>query len=295
MVLTLPDADWSGQVAGLDAAARTRALEEGAVLSFTRLAFPLSEAEQGLLRTDVAAPGHKNISFDAARDRLAGVAGDAAQQAAVHALLARYHETATRFVQGLVPHYRDVLQHAPTSLRLFRTETRETSWRKDDSRLHVDAFPSRPNYGRRILRVFTNISPLGEDRVWRVGDRFEAVARQMLPRIRRMWPGEAAVLNALKVTKQPRSEYDHLMLGLHDAMKHDLDYQRDCPQETVRFPAGSVWVCFSDQVAHAAMSGQFMMEQTYFLEAEHMAHPELSPLGVLERLKGKPLAPRVHA
>jgi len=289
MVITLSEADWSGQIPGLDAAARTRALEEGAVLNFSRLAFPLSDTERGLLRTDVAAPGHKNISFDAARGRLAGVQGDAAQQAAVRGLLARYHEAATGFVLGLFPHYRDALEHAPTSLRLFRTETRETSWRKDDSRLHVDAFPSRPNYGRRILRVFTNISPVGEDRVWRVGDNFEAVARQMLPRIRRMWPGEAAVLRALRVTKQRRSAYDHLMLGLHDAMKHDLAYQRECRQETVRFAAGSVWVCFSDQVSHAAMSGQFMMEQTYFLDPEKMAHPELSPLAVLERLSGQPL------
>ena len=33
------------------------------------------------------------------------------------------------------------------------------SWRKDDSRLHVDAFPSRPNRGERILRVFCNVNP----------------------------------------------------------------------------------------------------------------------------------------
>jgi hypothetical protein len=79
------------------------------------------------------------------------------------------------------------------------------------------------------------------------------------------------------------------MLGLHDAMKHDMDYQASCPQETINFPAGSVWVCFSDQVTHAAMAGQYMMEQTYFLDAEQMVHPELSPLAVLERMTGTPL------
>ena len=56
------------------------------------------------------------------------------------------------------------------------------SWRADDRRLHVDAFPSRPNYGERILRVFTNVNPDGEPRVWRVGEPFEAVARRFLPR-----------------------------------------------------------------------------------------------------------------
>ena len=55
---------------------------------------------------------------------------------------------------------------------------------------------------------------------------------------------QAKVLQALRVTKSFRSEYDHLMLQLHDGMKGDLEYQRTSPQETVPFPAGSVWVCF---------------------------------------------------
>ena len=33
-------------------------------------------------------------------------------------------------------------------------------------------------------------------------------------------------MNLLHITKTPRSEYDHLMLNLHDAMKADLDYQK---------------------------------------------------------------------
>lgn len=56
-----------------------------------------------------------------------------------------------------------------------------TSWRKDDSRLHVDAFPSRPNYGERIIRIFTNINPHGEARSWRVGEDFTQLASRYLP------------------------------------------------------------------------------------------------------------------
>ena len=36
---------------------------------------------------------------------------------------------------------------------------RRTSWRKDDTRLHVDAFPTRPMRGRRIMRLFSNVHP----------------------------------------------------------------------------------------------------------------------------------------
>lgn len=171
----------------------------------------------------------------------------------------------------------------------MQVETRETSWRKDDSRLHVDAFPSRPNYGERILRVFTNVNPAGVPRVWRVGEPFEDVAKRFLPHIKPQVPGVAWLLELLHVTKSRRSAYDHLMLKLHDSMKADLDYQKNSPQQTMPFPSGSVWVCFSDQASHAVMSGQFMLEQTFFLPVGAMARPQRAPLGILERLQGRAL------
>ena len=288
-IVELPDTDWIPALTPEETARRTLALEEGHVLFFPKLAFEMPDAERGLMRTELADPKRKNISYESANGQLRGVVGSESEFEATRAMLGRYHDQATTLVEGMFPGYRGVLRHAPTSLRLFRVEGRQTSWRKDDSRLHVDAFPSRPNYGERILRVFANISPKGEPRVWRVGESFEDVATRLLPRIRAMRPGEAALLRALRVTKRRRSRYDHIMLGLHDAMKHDADYQSSCQQETINFPAGSVWVCFSDQVSHAAMAGQYMMEQTYFLDASQMVHPELSPLAVLERMTGKAL------
>jgi hypothetical protein len=95
----------------------------------------------------------------------------------------------------------------------------------------------------------------------------------------------------LRVTKGIRSEYDHLMLGMHDRAKADPAYQRDCPQQTVRFPPGATWLCFSDQVMHAAVSGQYMLEQTIHLPIGALYDPESSPLGILERLCGRRLLP----
>jgi hypothetical protein len=164
------------------------------------------------------------------------------------------------------------------------------SWRKDDSRLHIDAFPSRPCGGERILRVFANVNPV-EDRVWRVGEPFEAMAKTFLPRIRRELPGSAQVLRALFVTKGRRTPYDHLMLGLHDRAKADLAYQRNCAQELVRMAPGTTWICFSDQVMHAAVSGQYMLEQTIHLPVAALYDPTRAPLAILERLTGRPLAP----
>ena len=264
------------------------ALETGKVLFFPHLGFDLAPAETRFLDPAVRAPKSRNISLDA-QGQLKGARGDAAAQAELAAMIARFRANAQTLIHALVPHYTPALRLAPTSFRPMQVESRTQSVRADDRRLHVDAFPSRPNYGERILRVFTNVNPAGIPRVWRVGEPFEDVARRFLPRIRPQLPGSAWLLQALHITKTRRSAYDHLMLGLHDAMKADAAYQRDCPQQTMPFPPGSVWVCYSDQTSHAVMSGQFMLEQTLFLPARAMVRPECAPLGILERLTGRVL------
>ena len=153
----------------------------------------------------------------------------------------------------------------------------------------MDAFPSRPNRGERILRVFANINPHGQPRVWRIGEPFEDVAGRFLPQARRYSPLQARLLSTLRVTKSLRSEYDHQMLQLHDLMKSDARYQAEAPQETMGFPPGSTWVCFSDQTVHAAMSGQHMVERTFHLPVSCQYNPEASPLAILTRLAGHPL------
>ncbi|PLZ00535.1 3-deoxy-D-manno-oct-2-ulosonic acid (Kdo) hydroxylase [Burkholderia sp. WAC0059] len=288
-IIEIASANWRGQNLSMPREALLAGVEQGKVLYFPNLGFAFDANERALLDPAIADPKRKNISLDPDGRTLHGVLGDGARQDAVRGLIARYQANARALVDGLFPEYDGKLRVAPTSLRLHQVETRQTSWRKDDSRLHVDAFPSRPNYGERILRVFTNANPNGAPRVWRVGEPFEDMARRFLPNIKPQMPGSARLQHLLHITKTPRSEYDHLMLNLHDAMKADLDYQKTSPQVTMPFPPGSVWVCFSDQASHAVMSGQFMLEQTFFLPVRAMARPEWAPLGILERLKGKEL------
>jgi len=188
-----------------------------------------------------------------------------------------------------VPRYGEHLRRGATSFRPAVVQNRVQSWRADDRRMHVDAFPSRPNYGERLLRVFTNVNLEGEPRVWRVGEPFEDVARRFLPKVKPYSAWQAKVLNALHVTKSLRSEYDHIMLQLHDAMKSDLDYQKNAPQVTFNFPPGCAWVCFSDQASHAVMAGQYMMEHTLQLSPMHQYDKDASPLAILTRMQGHAL------
>jgi hypothetical protein len=264
------------------------ALESGKVLFFPRLAFSLSRQEQSLLRPELLDASARNISLDA-QGRLKGVAGNDAVQAAIKGMMARFAADARSLVESAFPAYAPHLRAAPTSLRPTQVSIRRQSVRADDRRLHVDAFPSRPNRGERILRVFTNVNPQGEARIWRVGEPFVDAAKRFLPRAKKYSPWQAKVLHTLGITKSLRSEYDHLMLQLHDAMKADEAYQRDAPQVKVAFPPGSCWVCFSDQTLHAAMSGQHMLEQTFHLPVANQYNPGASPLAILGRLAGHPL------
>jgi hypothetical protein len=287
-VLELGIATWRPVVASADTEHYARELESGAVLALPHLPFGLSTDELRFLDVRWSDGKAKNISLDGTA--LKGAQGDPADLAKLASMIARFAAGASALVAALFPRYAPYLKRARTSYRPHPVAGRAVSWRKDDTRLHVDAFPSRPNGGERILRVFCNVTPHGADRVWRVGESFEAMARRLLPRVRARVPGEAALLAALHVTKGVRSRYDHLMLGLHDRAKADLDYQRTCAQREVRFAPGTTWICYSDQVMHAAMSGQYMLEQTTHLPLDVLYEPTRAPLAVLERLTGHALA-----
>jgi hypothetical protein len=177
-----------------------------------------------------------------------------------------------------------------TSLRPAEIAGRKSSWRKDDTRLHVDAFPSQPTHGNRILRVFCNVNPAGRPRVWRVGEPFEEVARRFLPGIGRPFPGSARLKRLVGLTKSVQSEYDFVMLKLHDAMKADDAYQRSVGQEPVNFRPGTTWICYADSVSHAALSGQHQFEQTIEIPLDAMKDAAKSPLRILERMRSRALA-----
>ena len=72
-----------------------------------------------------------------------------------------------------------------------------------------------------------------------MGEPFEDVVKKFLPRVKPYSAWQAKALELLHVTKSYRSEYDHLMLQLHDGMKGDLDYQKNAPQATMPLGAGS--------------------------------------------------------
>lgn len=286
---SLPITAWHGP---FDPALRQRALaglEHGKVLVLPELAFPIAPDEADLLRPDVSGAERKNVSLDPRTGRLGNTALPPGEATRLTAMMQRFAADSARLLADLLPGYAPAMEQARTSFRPNEIAGRTYSPRHDDRRLHVDAFPSCPLGGKRILRLFSNVAPDGAVRAWRVGEAFEPYAKQFLPQTGRPLPGSAWLLERLGITKGRRSAYDHIMLGLHDRGKLDGAYQATAPQADVCFDAGTTWLCYTDQVLHAALAGHCALEQTFHVPVSAMADPLLTPLRVLERLSGRTL------
>lgn len=264
----------------------TELLEQGNVLYFPRLAFSLNENEKQFLTPDIATPQKKNISYDIKSNQIRGAQVEEAQLPQLHHMLQRYATYSHELVKQLFPHYVPNITLARTSYRPVEVKGRVSSYRKDDTRLHVDAYPSTPIGDQRIMRVFSNVNPNDQPRYWRIGTSFSEVCASFIPDIRKPFPAEAKILKALKVTRGLRTKYDHYMTQIHNKMKKNMDYQNTVDQEAFYFPPGSTWIVFTDQVSHAAMSGQYLFEQSFYLPVHAMLNPNLSPLKILEKQLG---------
>jgi hypothetical protein len=260
-----------------------QALENGKVLYFPSLAFNIKNEEQGLLSPSKADPKSKNISYDRSTDKLNGSQCSEHEAFMMKEMIKRYAICSRSLIEHLLPSYIPYLNQARTSFRPVEIEGRKTSYRKDDTLLHVDSFPATPTKGRRIMRVFTNINPHGKPRVWRVGEPVPDVVNKMAPKTRSLFPGFALLLKMLKITKDYRTPYDNYMLQIHNHMKGDQNYQKNVSQEEIRFMPGDTWIVYTDQVSHAAMSGQHVLEQTFYLPSSAMKYQTSTPLSVLEK------------
>jgi len=287
-VVTSQIRDWHQPCSAAEQRDAIVALEAGNVLLFPKLPFQLEAGEEGLLSA-IGGEQAKNISLVPATGALRGSDLDEPALGLLRSMMTRFSTHSTDLLRNLMPRYGPALQLGRTSYRPFDIAGRSTSWRKDDTRLHVDSFPSTPVQGRRILRVFANIHPGGDARTWRLGEPFEAVAQRYVRSLPKPVRGSALALNLLGITKSRRSDYDHYMLRLHDRMKSDLVYQKQADQQLYEFAGGTTWIVFTDHVSHAAMSGRFALEQTFYLPVDSMLDPSQSPLQILERVLGRRL------
>jgi 3-deoxy-D-manno-oct-2-ulosonic acid (Kdo) hydroxylase len=291
-----------GWVRSDQADARSRAcselLERGEILFFGAPPFELPQEDRDFLVSQKWDPLrlHKNISYRPGEDKLRGATGDAAEIERLHSVLKRYSEQVIGFATKFLAPYAGKWIADFASFRPFEEQGRDLPLHKRNDLLHVDAFPSRPTRGGRILRVFTNLNPV-KSRVWQTVAGFEMLAREyaegaglrqaadasFLTRTAQSWGGK------LGLRGMGRTPYDTFMLRFHDYLKENAEFQGSSSRTQLEFPPLATWLVYTDGVAHAAMSGQYALEQTLLIPPTALVSPEHAPYRILEKIAGRAL------
>jgi hypothetical protein len=295
----------SGWADGVNVPSRTRhycsELEKGQILFFRQPPFALPEDDRNFLVSQKASDSrlHKNISYRPGKDLLRGFSDGKENQQRVHRIMRDYSSQVTQFVSRFLAPYAGKLLMDFASFRPLEEDSRNLPLHKKNDLLHVDAFPSRPTRGGRILRVFTNLNP-SKGRVWFVTDRFPTLAKKFAADagLKSIAANSASnfagrltqALHAIGLPVTDRSPYDKFMLRFHDFLKENSAFQRGYEKERLEFPPMATWLVYTDGVPHAALSGQFAMEQTFIVPVEALVAPKHAPLRVLEEIYGQKLA-----
>ena len=274
-----------------------RRLEEGNILLLNPTPFAPNDADSAFLREQrqTAKASHKNIAYKPHLSSLTGVDDESAHNAErTRQIISEYSSGALATLEALFPTYCRNWRVDYASFRPVEEQGRNLAIRHRNDLMHVDAFPTRPTHGGRILRLFTNIHPT-RDRVWGTADAFGVIAGQHavdagLNSVTK-WPAtfrralmRCAAGVGLKVPD--RSAYDEFMLRFHHYLKADEEFQKNGQKHTATFPPGASWITFTDQVAHKALSGQYALEQTCIVPFSAMLEPANAPVAILEQIAG---------
>jgi 3-deoxy-D-manno-oct-2-ulosonic acid (Kdo) hydroxylase len=276
-----------------------RELESGNILYLSRTPFTISPADREVLLGQKQSSGalHKNVAYRPVEDRVTGLdKSESAEAERLRPILQNYSQNAAKFLAELLPPYAGNWKLDFASYRPIEERGRPARLHARNDLPHVDAFPTRPTNGDRILRLFTNINPK-QNRVWMTAPPFVSIAPHFAKSV-----GLPARLSnnsfnvalrrlqrALNLPGSRRSPYDQFMHDCHNAMKEDAAFQQSAPKERWEFPPNSTWMVLTDCVSHAVLEGQYALEQTFIVSRHAMVEPQLAPVAILEQLAGYPL------
>jgi 3-deoxy-D-manno-oct-2-ulosonic acid (Kdo) hydroxylase len=279
-------------------------LETGSILYFPQTPLPIPPQDlQFLLKSEQSSSAiHKNIAYKPTLDKLSGIetkslSSPEAQE--LRAIMRRYSESVSEFIGRFFVSYGNRWDLDYASYRPIEEQGRDLPTRRRNDLIHTDAFPTRPTRGRRILRFFHNIHP-GRTRDWVVGEPFARVVGAFTPGKLELPRAEGPVARAGKrlavaaglgslVPGWKRTPYDTFMMRLHNTMKEDAGFQKNCVKEEVQFAPGSSWMVYTETVPHSVIAGQYALEQTVLVEPEAMVVPGSAPIAVLESMAGQRL------
>jgi hypothetical protein len=280
-----------------------RDLERGQILFFPQSPVELPQKDQDFLlaQKQVDAAYHKNIAYRPQENRVTGLVKRTREdRERMLRIMGQFSSGVRKFLARLLVPYAPKWRMDYASFRPQEEQNRQLKTTSRNDLLHVDAFPTRPTNGDRILRFFVNINPEAP-RLWVTADSFEVIFgkygqesgllpglqpsswRQMKRRVKR-WGA------SLGLPVVDRSPYDEFMMGFHHYLKRNNRFQSTEGKYKWEFAPNSSWMVFTDQVPHAALSGQFALEQTLIISKDSLLLPGQAPLSVLEGSCGRQLA-----
>lgn len=285
-------------------------LEEGNILFFPSCPFPFPQEELNFLlaQKQTGAGNRKNIAYKPQADKITNfVRSSVEQEERLLEIMRNYSKRSVDFLSTLLPPYAGKWKLDYASFRPFQEKGRPLRTRARNDLLHIDSFPTRPMHGKRILRFFTNINPT-ESRYWMTTSSFGELATEFGGKPGMQFPkgvNNSLIGKTLRSSKKLAqklglplilsSPYDVFMLGLHNFLKENSEFQKNCPKDRWEFPPNCSWAVYTDQVSHAATAGQYALEQTLLVPYSALVSPEKSPLGTLERLTGRPMVDSLFA
>lgn len=288
---------WSKNINKLEFAENAcRLLETGNVIFFNSIPFDLPKADREFLlsQRQTESAFHKNISYRPKTEKLRGASSNSDANR-LREIMKRYSAEVTRLVSDFLSPYAGKLDLDFASFRPLEEKGRNLPLKKRNDLLHVDSFPTRPTKGARILRVFTNINPTA-NRVWNVAEPFQLLAERYAKDAElekfaaKRSSGISRFLKNVGLPFADHSAYDRFMLNFHDYLKFNENFQQNCDKERLEFPPNTTWLVYTDGVPHAALSGQFALEQTYIVPVDALVAKDKAPIKILEGICGKPLS-----
>jgi hypothetical protein len=274
-------------------------LERGDVLYFSAAPFALPQGDDLLFlhAQRLARLSQKAISYDPGSGAVSGHDGPGRERLA--ALLAGFARGVQHWLAQAFPAYAAAVRPDRVSFRPAEEATRRLRLTARNDLLHLDAFPNRPSWGDRILRVFANVDST-DSRVWVTSEPFAVLLERYgtvagLPGSRvGNWFGHLGwgALRALGSARRARCPYDAFMLRLHDYLKRSEEFQERGRKRLWHFPPGSAWMAFTDACSYGELRGRFALEHSFFIRPDGLLLPDEAPAALLQRFCAADVQPR---
>jgi hypothetical protein len=276
-------------------------LERGELITFAPCPIALPEGpERDFLFAQQLHSAKKNISYNPETEFVTGFAYHADEQEdRLTAIMKAFSSNVQDWLGKLLPRYARGLKPDRASYRPEEEATRKLRLTARNDLLHIDAFPSRPARGWRILRLFINIHA-AEARVWVTSHTFDKLlaeygAQAGLPNVFTegwAWRFGQGLLSIFQPGGHQRSVYDRFMLRFHHFLKTNDRFQERAPKRFWHFGPNTAWLAFTDGLSYADLRGRFALEHSFFVAPHVLALPELAPAALLERACGAPVLPK---